>query len=103
MTIEQARAARDTAIELVEAFAKEQWLQEAQAALLLTIQTHLEFTTDDIDCSTPREPRAWGPVVLRAARAGLIENTYRTRQSSSAVCHARPKTIWRVLTRKEST
>ena len=94
-----ARAARDEAMGRVEENADEVWMQEARQALWETIKrigTGGTFTTDDIDCSTPHEPRAWGPIMLKAARARVIEKTGAMRESNSARCHARPKALWRV-------
>jgi hypothetical protein len=94
--LELGRDLRDQAVEQVEANADETWLQQAKAALWARILQGGEFTTDDLDAPRPREPRAWGPVMLAAARAGLIVNTHTTRQSSQPRCHARPKAVWRV-------
>lgn len=92
----EAIAARNQGIHKVAKHTDPDWRREAKAALWRAIQARDELTTDDIDCDQPREPRAWGPIMLAAARAGLIENTYRQRQSTEATCHARPKTVWRV-------
>jgi hypothetical protein len=95
-----ARAARDDAIARVELHADDRWKLEAKGALWDLIQARgvdFELTTDDVSCSEPREPRAWGPIMLAAAKAGYIVNTGRVRPSASPRCHARPKTVWRVL------
>ncbi len=95
-----AREARDEAMGRVERNADEEWAKQAKRALAECIQTHDFFTTDDITgCPEPREPRAWGPILRAAAVAGYIENTGTTRQSAQVACHARPKTVWRVLKR----
>lgn len=95
-----ARAARDEAVDRVERNADEDWETAARRALFelaKELGADGEFTTDDVHCDVDtHENRAWGAVVRRAARAGFIVNTGRTRQSSSRVCHARPKTVWRV-------
>jgi hypothetical protein len=91
--------ARDEAVARVEAAADVAWWAEAKRALWTTIQRSGEFTTDDIECSRPREPRAWGPVLLAAARAGLIVKTGRMRKSNQVVCHAREKAVSRVVPR----
>lgn len=98
--LQAAIAARDDAIDRVDRNADERWMRDAKWALWQTIhRTGIggELTTDDVKCRQPREPRAWGPVMLAAARAGFIENTHRTRKSSEVQNHARPKQVWRVL------
>lgn len=92
-----AEEKRDEDIARVDASTDEAWREEARDALLDTIEKHGEFTTDDIDCKPPREPRAWGPILLWAARAGVIENTGRVRKSVETQCNARPKAIWKRL------
>jgi hypothetical protein len=92
--------ARDAAVQQVDDHADETWKLDARKALWTLIQRKGVgdvFTTDDIDCYQPREPRAWGPIMLRAARAGYIENTGLSRKSRSVTCHARPKALWRVV------
>ena len=92
--------ARDEAMQRVHDNADEKWLAQAKRALWEAIKRagwHGELTTDDIDCPAPREPRAWGPVMKQAAKAGLIEKTGMTRVSTSVRCHARPKAVWRVI------
>ena len=58
------------------------------------------FTTDDVQRifpDEPPEPRAWGPVMKRAAQKGLIEKTGRVRKSAKVSCHRREKAVWRSL------
>lgn len=69
-----AQEARDEALVLVERGMDEDWAREAKRPLWERIKQGGEFTTDDLDCSEPREPRACGAIVMAASRAGLIEN-----------------------------
>ena len=96
LDLSPARIARAEALLAVETGTDEDWKREAKAALWEAIKSRDTLTTDDIACPQPREPRAWGPIMLAAQRAGFIENTHTTRCSTSATCHARPKTVWRV-------
>lgn len=97
---DKAKAARDEARDRVEKNADEDWKAEARRALWEAIKRvgyHGELTTDDIECSTPREPKVWGPMMTKAAKAGVIEKTGEMRTSTSIRCHARPKAVWRVI------
>jgi hypothetical protein len=97
--LELGRVARDDALARVEEHADHDWIRAAKRATVALMRAHgvgYEFTTDNIHCPPPREPRAWGPIMLAAQRAGLITNTGATRQSNRPQCHARPKAVWRV-------
>lgn len=55
------------------------------------------FTPDDVwemGLERPREPRALGPVMMRAARAGLIYPTGRWVKSENPAQHATPIREW---------
>jgi hypothetical protein len=97
------QAARDEALERVEAAAHEEWklaAAEAIASLAFNFET---FTSDDVwrilDRSehTTHERKAMGPMLLNAARDGLIERTGRTVDSRRTACHGRPVRVWRSL------
>jgi hypothetical protein len=67
-----------------------------------------EFTTDRIwweldrhGYERPCEPRALGPRMAVAERAGLIARTERTHCSIRAQAHRNPKRIWRSLLHEE--
>lgn len=99
-TIEDALAARDEAIDRVDAHADPDWKDEALNALYRAIHklgVGADLSTDDVDWPGSREPRAHGPIMLAAAREGLIEHTDRVRRSHKTSCHAAPKALWRVL------
>ena len=58
------------------------------------------MTTDDVwACAPgePPEPRAMGPAMRNAQRAGWIERTSMTKQSKRPACHAREVRVWRCL------
>ena len=64
------------------------------------------FTTDAVWDGLevePTEPRALGPILMRAARKGLCEPTDQYRNSRRVQCHARPMRVWRSLTYGQAT
>ena len=79
----------------------EKWSEKAYKFLTTWIKSHQEFMTEDLRISSekeiPKPPsnRAWGGIILRAVRAGLIT---RDRFSSvkNAKAHRTPATVWRV-------
>jgi hypothetical protein len=93
----------------VEAHADAAWKVAAWLMLLMAIDTALErdppeFTTDLFwwwcDFSgvvPPREPRALGPIVLKAQRMGLIEDTGRVTHTARPQAHKAKVTIWRAV------
>ena len=90
---------RDTAVAAVEANADDGWLADAFDALVHYLRTHEEFHVDNFWAQTqlrrPRESRALGPVVLRAARDGLMEKTGEFRKSVASNMTEKP--CWRSL------
>lgn len=93
-----AEIKRNEEIDRVDEAADGEWKQRARNALADAIEANIGgyITTDDIVCDSPREPRAWGPIMTEAAKGGLIENTKTTRESTDVKCNARPKTVWKV-------
>ncbi len=94
----QARHNRDVAMERA-GHNHAQWMATAKWTLIVIAKTHGEFTTDALwklglpPC--PGTNRAIGPVMMAAAKAGIIERTNRTEQTSRVTNHARPLTVWR--------
>lgn len=70
------------ALKQVNAAANEEWKEHAYAAITLCAETYRTFTSDQVwgildlypDVQT-HEPRALGPLMLRAVREGLIESS----------------------------
>ena len=94
-----ARSARDEAIERV-AEASGDWQDVALEAVYQVALSKPLFASDDIwatGLEKPREPRAMGPVMMRAVRLGYCEATDRTVPSSSVMQHARPLRLYRSL------
>jgi hypothetical protein len=96
---------RNASMRQVDAAADPDWKDKARSALR-SIPIGQAFTTDDIwdrldvvGIKYPREPRAMGPVIQQASRAGLIERTGTMLESVRPECHGRPVTEWRRLAR----
>jgi len=88
---EHAEAARDEAIDRVEANAHHDWLVQARQAVLWLAHNRDEFTTG----VGTHEPRALGAVMRWAARSGVVVKTDRVVNSCRVECHARPVAVWR--------
>ena len=87
--LDQARIARDTALEQVEHNAEPEWKDEAWAWLVRYLEQHPTFFPDDVwaaGCPEPREARAFGPLVLKASKQGLIVKTSERRQRTRGNC-----------------
>lgn len=96
-----AEAKRDDAIKRAETGSDPEWFEAALDAVRETARALPQLTTDDVmarhTLPEPREPRAWGPVVLAARNEGLIENTYTQAPSRRASSNCRRLTVWRSL------
>lgn len=92
--------AKEAAIVAVEANANQEWLDEALEAVVQVAKAQNHLTTDDVWArltSTPNEthdPRAMGPVMIRARKLGYIKPTSRWELSRRLACHARPLRVW---------
>ena len=79
----------------------EKWSEKAYKFLTDYIRSHHEFMTEDVRVASekkipiPPSNRAWGGIILKAVKAGLI-----TRVGFSSVknvkAHRTPATVWRV-------
>lgn len=87
---------RDAALVQVAAGADPDWMATAWDALVDYLRSHPSFFVDDFWADTtlerPRESRALGPVVLRAAREGLMVKSGQFRKSTAS--HMTEKPIW---------
>lgn len=96
---------RDAAIVQVEAGADPDWMATAWDALVDYLRTHEEWFADDFWAETnlakPREARALGPLVLRAAREGFMVKTGLFRKSVASNMTEKPR--WRSLLYKKAT
>jgi len=74
----------------------------------LCAESQPEFTTDEVMVRSivedgvhdNYERRVLGAVMIKAARAKIVEATDRYQRSAFPSCHARPKRVWRSLVRK---
>lgn len=96
--------ARDEALRLVE-LPSEEWRQIAYEAVVWVAQRRQEFTSDSIwfvlrnlwKVPSPTEPRALGPVMMKAKKNLVCVGTGRTKLSTRPECHASPKPVYRSL------
>lgn len=94
---DRASVARDHAIERAEVGAGEVWLAAAVAAVMRVALTHSVLTSDDCRnelADDSREPRAWGGVMKRAAKLGIIARTERFVTTHRVASHKRPMQLW---------
>ena len=79
----------------------EKWSEKAYKFLVSYIKSQDEFMTEDLRLASekeiPKPPsnRAWGGIILRAVRAGLITRD-RFSNVKNAKAHKTPATVWRV-------
>lgn len=95
-TTKRLRALRDAAIEQVATNASAAWLSTAWGFLQAYCVAHEFVFCDDLwraGLEQPREPRALGPVVLRAVREGMLIPTGVFRPSVHSRMGQKP--IWR--------
>jgi hypothetical protein len=80
--------------------ANDHWKHLAYDAVRQLARTRQWFTTDDVwqllaaSNAATREHRAMGPVMLRAAKAGLIAKTDRVLPTTRPSANCRPVAIW---------
>lgn len=79
---------RDTAMAQVDGKASQEWKDAARHAIWHLATTRREFSADDVwarlaemGVATTADPRALGPVMMRAIRAGAIRDTGRMTKS----------------------
>lgn len=96
---------RDEALERVADAADPDWMAAAWGALVEYLRVHPIFFVDDFWNETqlvrPRESRALGPVVLRAAREGLMKKSGAYRPSVASNMTAKP--CWESLVYRPPT
>jgi hypothetical protein len=99
--IVEARRKRDHAMSIAEQ-GKTEWNRAAAWAVVCAALKNTEFTTDAVWAEGLPPPesgskRALGPVMIRAAKAYIVERTDRTIETAKADCHAQPIRVWRSL------
>ena len=79
----------------------EKWSEKAYKFLTDYIKSHHEFMTEDVRVASekkipiPPSNRAWGGIILRASKAGLISRVGFS-NVKNAKAHKTPATVWRV-------
>ena len=79
----------------------DKWSDRAYKFLVNYIKSQYEFMTEDVRVASekaiPKPPsnRAWGSVILRAVRSGLI-NRVGFANVKNAKAHKTPASVWRV-------
>ena len=91
-------------MERAEAGASPEWKHYATLVITALAREVKEFTSDEVweglklcGIQAPEEPRAMGPMMRNAAKAGLITKTGYSRVSNQENNHARPVAVWRSL------
>ncbi len=94
-SLADARAKRDAALEKVDAAATDEWKAHADELIEHYARTHAELFPPDLWGSglrPPPSPRALGPRILAASRAGWIRKSGRSRPSPSSNHSDKP--VW---------
>jgi hypothetical protein len=92
-----ARVRREDGIRRADDHADEDWKEAAFRALSSYLRTHPTLFCDDLweHIERPRESRALGPVILRAARERLMVRSGEYRKSVASNLSEKP--VWRSL------
>ena len=94
---DDAREARENAIDRVERNADQEWFDQAVLAIHRVARVQSVLTSLDaqrVFPDTPREPRAWGAAFRHARAAGWIEPTGRYVTTKRVKSHCRPVREW---------
>ena len=98
--LDASRSARDSGVALAARGTDDDWADRALEAVHETALKLSYFASDDVwqrGLEKPREPRAMGPVMMRAVRLGYCEATAMTRATSNVTQHAQPIRVYRSL------
>jgi hypothetical protein len=98
-----ARAAKAEAMERVEHHANEEWKRIMYECVVAVARIKPRFNSDDVydyfnalnPMAWTHEPRAFGPVMMRAAKAGVCRRAACAPVNSRrSTLHASPRTMW---------
>jgi hypothetical protein len=104
MDLNLGRSLADSGAQIAAANAGSEWSASAYSILVEYARTNKEFMTEDVrayalkqyELPLPPDSRAWGGVVNRAVKAGLIKRIgYAPMKSVN--CHANPKSVWKFI------
>lgn len=104
--LEASKRARDAGMEQVDDHANDEW-SALMDRLVIEVATKLRtFTSDDVfdlfdevpDAPVTHDLRAFGPVMMRAAKAGVCRKAETApRPSRRKSLHASPRAVWTSL------
>ena len=106
--LNEGRKLRDQGMEKATTHADRvhtKWRDKAFVLLVEFLKTRERFMTEDVryfahqkkDLDTPPDSRAWGSVIMKAVKAGMIKRIgYAPMKSKN--CHANPKSVWGRIT-----
>lgn len=101
----EARAAKVEGMATADAHADVEWSMLMDDLVVRVAREKAVFTADDVfdvyeqypGAPTTHDARAFGPVMLRAARNGVCRKTDRVAPSRRKSLHASPRAIWESL------
>lgn len=79
----------------------EGWARSAFTFLVAYIRVNYKFTTEEVRIAAegkvevPPDTRAWGGIIMQAAKAGFIKKIG-VKNGLTKQCHHAPKTVWQV-------
>jgi hypothetical protein len=105
LSIDFARQLRDRGMERAVDHAEREvagWKDAALEYVRLYALIHAEFICEDVrgfadrrGFAPPPDGRAWGAVMMRAAKRGLVTKTDRVACAKDPKVHMNPSTVWR--------
>ena len=107
---EAARSAKQQAMAQVEENADEAWKRIMYGLVVMVARRRQRFTSDDVfeayyathQTAQTHEPRAFGPVMMRAAKNGVCRKAdCASVNSRRASLHASPRAVWDSLILEE--
>lgn len=93
---------RDRGIQQATDHAGRQWSDQAYDFLLKFLKTNTTFMAEDVRTASigfvpePPSKRAWGGIIVRAAKQGLIQKVG-FRNVKNAKAHCTPAAVWESL------
>ena len=97
---DEGRARRDEGMANADDHANPDWRDRALEAVYQLAASKPVFCAEDVwerGLEKPREPRALGPVMMRAAKLGYCRGTMQHRNSRMVTQHATPVRVYESL------
>ncbi len=99
--LQESREARNEAMARVERASDPDWAEIMLTAVYEVCKSKSEFSADDVfelsdswNVERPREARAFGPVMMRAKKAGYCSKVNKVVESRRKELHASPLQVW---------